>query len=96
MNNIDTKKIANLSKLNLKEQEEKELKLDLIKIISFFDKLKELKTEGIDPLYQVFTHKTFLREDKVKTDLKTADLILKNSPHPIKDRYFVLPKIKKI
>jgi aspartyl-tRNA(Asn)/glutamyl-tRNA(Gln) amidotransferase subunit C len=54
-------KLSRLSMLDFDEAEKEEIKADLVKMIGFVDKLKELDTSGIDPLLHMSGNNNMLR-----------------------------------
>jgi len=93
---IDDKRIdelAHLARLEFKDHQKEVIKNDLEKIIDFCDKLKEVDTEGVDPLIYVSQETNVLREDKVG-DMLSKEEVLKNAPSKDSD-YFKVPKVIK-
>jgi aspartyl-tRNA(Asn)/glutamyl-tRNA(Gln) amidotransferase subunit C len=74
---IDIEHIESLAALRLEGEEKERIRRDLEEIISYFEVLNEVDTEGIEPL--VFTKEVclFLRKDEVKVSLN-RQLIEKN------------------
>jgi aspartyl-tRNA(Asn)/glutamyl-tRNA(Gln) amidotransferase subunit C len=86
-------KLSRLSMLDFDEAEKEEIKADLVKMIGFVDKLKELDTSGIDPLLHMSGNNNMLREDEVKNML-TQEEALRNAPlHD--SQFFKVPKVIK-
>jgi aspartyl-tRNA(Asn)/glutamyl-tRNA(Gln) amidotransferase subunit C len=86
-------KLSRLSMLDFDEAEKEEIKADLVKMIGFVDKLKELDTSGIEPLLHMSGNNNMLREDEVKNML-TQEEALRNAP--LHDRqFFKVPKVIK-
>ncbi len=83
-------KLANLSKLEFENQEKKNIKKDLEKIVGFVDKLSELDTSNVEPLIFMTDEINVLREDEVKQEI-TREEALKNAPKKDSD-YFKVPK----
>jgi len=48
----EVKHIANLARIKISEKEEKSLKKDLSSILEYIEKLNEIDTTGVEPLYQ--------------------------------------------
>jgi aspartyl-tRNA(Asn)/glutamyl-tRNA(Gln) amidotransferase subunit C len=72
--------------------EDKEaIKADLGRIIVFCDKLREVNTEGVEPLIYMNNEQNVLREDVVKSGMNKSDA-LKNAPSADSD-YFKVPKV---
>ena len=85
------KKIASLSKINVKEEEVKKFSNELSKIITWVEKLNEVETENVIPTTNPSDIKIPFREDKVD-DGKIKEKILKNAPKK-KGGYFIVPKV---
>tara|TARA_B100001750_G_C15122904_1_gene405937 strand:+ start:134 stop:433 length:300 start_codon:yes stop_codon:yes gene_type:complete len=87
-------RLAELSKLEFSEKEKGEMVKDFKKMVEFVDKLKEVDTEGVDPLIYVNEDVTnVMREDKVENMVSREDA-LKNAPD--KDTsYIKVPKVVK-
>ena len=87
-------RLAKLSKLEFSEQEKIEMVEDFKKMVGFVDKLKEVDTEGVEPLIYINEDVTnVMREDKVEGMLSVEDA-LKNAPE--KDSsYIKVPKVLK-
>ena len=60
-------KVCVLSKLHLEAGEKSQMLEQMGRIIEHFDKLKEISTEGVEPLYTAVEMKNVWREDKVQT-----------------------------
>jgi aspartyl-tRNA(Asn)/glutamyl-tRNA(Gln) amidotransferase subunit C len=91
---IDTKtieKMAYLSRIELSQNEKENLAEEAEKILEWMDKLNELDTSEIEPLYHIHNNKNTMREDKSMNTL-SRDEALYNSP--VKDqKYFKVPKV---
>lgn len=79
-----------LSKLELSEEEKEQAKKDMTNMLNYIDKLKELDTDGVEPLSHVFPVKNVFREDTVVNG-DDRDAILANAPEK-KDGSFKVPK----
>lgn len=86
-------KLSKLSMLEFNDEERKEIKADLEKMIGFVDKLKELDTTGIEPLLHMSSSTDILRED-VPGNMVNREEALQNAPLK-DDRYFKVPKVIK-
>lgn len=84
-------KIAHLARLELDEKEVPKLLEDMSRMISFVEKLKEVDTAGVEPLTTMSHEINSLREDEVKNQLNT-DEVLKNAPDK-EGKYFRVPKV---
>jgi aspartyl-tRNA(Asn)/glutamyl-tRNA(Gln) amidotransferase subunit C len=85
--------LAHLARLEFKDEEKKAIRTDLDKIIDFCDQLKEVNTEGVEPLVYVNSETNVLREDKVQPMLDKKDA-LKNAAESDSD-YIKVPKVIK-
>ncbi len=73
------KKVCTLSRLRLLEAESAEMLDQMSRIIAHFDKLKEVSTEGVEPLYTAVEMKNVWREDEV-FQLTTPKSLMKLAP----------------
>lgn len=84
-------KLSNLAKLEFHGEERENIKADLDRILGFVEKLKEVDTEGVEPLIYMTDEYAVLREDKAKNTLSKEEA-LKNAPSRDSD-YFRVPKV---
>ena len=94
MNNISDKeldKLAHLARLSFEGDERIQIKNELVKIISFCEKLNQIDTEGIEPLIYVTPTLNNVREDVVQ-EVITKEEALKNAPKKDSD-FFRIPKV---
>lgn len=84
------KKIANLSKINLSEEEQKLFKVELNNIFEWVDELQKVNTDNVEPMLSVFNESLKLRQDK--SEQTKADDILINAPEK-KEGFFIVPKV---
>lgn len=85
--------LAHLARLEFKDSEKERIKKDLTRIIEFCDVLKEVDTEGLEPLIYLSNEKNVLRPDEVGAHLD-KEKVLKNAPLADSD-YIKVPKVKK-
>ena len=85
--------IAALAKLEFDEKSAEQMKVDLERIIGFFDKLSEIDTDGVEPLIYLSEEVSVLREDEIKAVVSQVEA-LKNAPEKDSD-YFKVPTILK-
>ena len=84
-------KLSSLSKLKFDKEETKLISEDLTKMVNFINQLKELDTNGLEPLIHVNEEINNWREDKL-AEVLDQEKALSNSPS--KDStYFKLPKV---
>lgn len=71
--------IAHLSRLHINNEKAEELALQLAKILEHFQKISNLKTEGVEPLVTPTEIENFWRDDAVEKKFST-DEMLQNAP----------------
>jgi aspartyl-tRNA(Asn)/glutamyl-tRNA(Gln) amidotransferase subunit C len=84
-------KIATLSRLTLKSNELDQFTDQLSSILQYMEKLNELETTDVEPLYSPVEQTTVLREDIVEKKFKREEL-LANAPED-DGQYFIVPRI---
>ncbi len=82
--------IGILAKLELSSEEKEQAKRDMEEMLTFFDRMKELDTDGVEPLSHIFPVQNVFREDVVKSGDGSEDT-LQNAPAK-QDNLFVVPK----
>ena len=83
--------LAHLSRLHFNEEEKKEIREDLQRMISFVDKLNELNTDGLEPVLHMSSEVNRLRTDEVKGSV-TAEQALSNAADSY-GHFFTVPKV---
>ena len=84
-------KLAHLARLQFNEEEKKEIRTDLQKMIIFVEKLDELNLDGVEPLLHMSDEVNVLRSDVVEGSVSRVDA-LKNAPvHD--EQFFKVPKV---
>lgn len=92
MSSIDLKHIARLARLHLSDEEIKHLETQVSQILSFVEKLGQVKgLEGVEPTSHPFAVSNVFRDDKPQESLSIEEF-LKHSPQA-KGRFFQVPKI---
>ncbi len=71
---IDIEKYEKLAALNLSGEEKIRISKDLEKIINYFEMLKEVNTDEIEPYVYTKGAKLFLRRDELGKTLSKKDL----------------------
>lgn len=87
------KHLANLSRLELSEADQIQMKSDFEKILGFVARLDKIDTSGVDPLVYMSKERNVLREDKVGNQV-SQKAALKNAPAKDSD-YIRVPKVIK-
>lgn len=84
-------KIAHLSRLEFEEKDVEKMMQDMTEIVDWVEKLKEVNTDGVEPLTTMSHEVNALREDEVKEHLSHERALL---PAPKKDAdFFRVPKV---
>ena len=85
------RKISNLAKISIADQEVEKLESEISSIIRWVEALNEVDTDNIDPMSNSLTGVLRMREDLV-TDGNKVSNILSNSPVD-DENFFVVPKV---
>lgn len=92
----EIKHIAQLARIKLTEKEEEKFKKELSPILDYVNKLKEIDTTKVEPLYQTTGIINALRIDKYRKDFKMSEelneKLIGQAPHR-QDRFV---KVKSI
>ena len=80
--------VADLARLELREDEKDELTKNLMDIIAFADQLSQIDTEGIPPMDHILPIQNVFRRDVVSPSYNPESL-LKSAPKAINNCYFV-------
>lgn len=83
--------IATLARLEISPQQAAELGAQMDDILGYMDKLNELDTASVEPMYTPVEQPGFLREDEVAKEFDRSD-ILRNAPES-DGEYFIVPRI---
>jgi len=95
MSTITTEEVrllAQLSNIQLSDEEVDSLKEDIPNILGYVDMLGELDTEGIEPTYQVNSLENVFREDVVDQGSVTRENLLSIAPESLENQVKV-PKV---
>ncbi|MDB4680150.1 MAG: Asp-tRNA(Asn)/Glu-tRNA(Gln) amidotransferase subunit GatC [Planctomycetaceae bacterium] len=87
----DIRKVAELARLNLSEQEVSELRPQLSKLIDYVAVLEEVDTDGVEPMVHAIEQTNVFREDIRCAPLPREDA-LANAPKT-DGKYFLVPQI---
>lgn len=85
--------LAHLARLQFSETEKKSIQIDLQRMVAFVEKLKEVDTEGVEPLLYMGDTLNVLREDEVLGSVTRSEA-LRNAPLP-DDAFFKVPTVIK-
>jgi len=89
--NQTVENLAKLSKLSFEGDAKEQMRKDLENILEMCENLKEVDTEGIEPLIYMTNSHTVLRDDTVMQEI-THEEALKNAPKKDSD-FFRVPKV---
>ena len=85
--------LANLARLHFNDEEKKEIRSDLARMIAFIDKLIELDTENVKPVLHMSDGTNVFREDEVQGSVNREEG-LRNAPET-DGVFFKVPKVIK-
>jgi aspartyl-tRNA(Asn)/glutamyl-tRNA(Gln) amidotransferase subunit C len=88
---IQVRKVAKLSRLELTDQEVQEFTGQLGAILEYVEKMNELDTENVEPLAHCLPISNVFRQDSIKESLGT-EKALANAPQR-DEAFFKVPKI---
>jgi aspartyl-tRNA(Asn)/glutamyl-tRNA(Gln) amidotransferase subunit C len=91
INRATLDKIAHLARLEFDEREAEQMMRDMTEIVTWVEKLKEVNTEGVEPLTSMSHEVNAFRDDKVSTHLSHERAISQAPKHD--DTYFRVPKV---
>lgn len=83
--------LAKLSKLSFDDESKEVMRKDLENILEMCEKLKEVNTDGVEPLIYMTNSQTVLRDDVVEQEISHEEA-LKNAPKKDSD-FFRVPKV---
>lgn len=84
-------KVADLARIEIKENEVDALTKEMNKILTFMEKLNELDTDGVKPLVYMNEEANVWREDVAKNEISVADGLKNAALH--NESFFLVPKI---
>jgi aspartyl-tRNA(Asn)/glutamyl-tRNA(Gln) amidotransferase subunit C len=87
----DVEHVAELARLELTAAEKEQFVTQLNHILTYFEKLNELDTTGIEPTSHVLPMSNVLREDEVRPSLE-REMVLQNAPEE-SHFFFKVPRI---
>ncbi len=88
----EIKKLANLSRIKLGDEEAESLRGELEKILGYVDQLSDVDTKGVEPTSQVTGLVNQMRPDKEEDYGTTHGDLLKSAPDQ-KDGYIKVRKV---
>jgi aspartyl-tRNA(Asn)/glutamyl-tRNA(Gln) amidotransferase subunit C len=89
----DAARIAALARLDLSRDKLELFAGQFNDILGYMDKLNQVDTQGVEPMYSPADHATVFREDTARGDAGPArEDVLANAPES-DGRFFLVPKI---
>lgn len=88
----DVRYLAQLSNLQLTDDEIDSLRIDIGNILNYVDQLAELDTTGVEPTYQVTGLENVWRDDKVTDSGVLREALLALAPET-QDNQIKVPKV---
>ena len=85
------RKIANLARLHLDDDEMERMTRDMNDILAYVEKLSEVDTENVSPLSWLEGKETPMQADEVKK-FDNIDQALNNSPRS-EGHFFIVPRV---
>ena len=86
------KRLANLSRLRIPEENLDEMVGEITKIIGWVEQLQDVNTEGVALMNSVVEDMKLPEREDVITDGNIRDQVLANAPEQM-DGYFLVPKV---
>jgi aspartyl-tRNA(Asn)/glutamyl-tRNA(Gln) amidotransferase subunit C len=91
INRATLDKIAHLARLEFNEAEAESMMQDMTEIVTWIEKLREVNTDGVEPLTSMSQEVNALRED-ISSDTLSQQQALSQAPHH-DGTYFRVPKV---
>jgi aspartyl-tRNA(Asn)/glutamyl-tRNA(Gln) amidotransferase subunit C len=88
---IDVKYVAHLARLSLTPDEERKIGAQLVNILDYIEKLKEVDVSGVEPTAHAFPLVNVTRADEIRPSLSNEDA-MRNAPAQA-NGLFIVPKI---
>ena len=87
----DVEYVAELARLEFKEEEKDNFVNDLNKILNYMEKLDELDTDDVDIVVNPYYIENKYREDNVEKSMELKEVI-DNAPESLEE-YVIVPKV---
>ncbi len=88
---MDIKYVAHLARLTLTPEEERTMGAQIVNVLGYIEKLKEVDVSGVEPTAHAFPLVNVVRSDEARPSL-TQDEALRNAPAQA-NGLFLVPKI---
>lgn len=83
--------IAHEARLDPRGEEIEKLSLQLGRILSYIEKINEVRTDDVPPTFHILELQNVMREDEIKSSLNLEE-VLSNAPS-VEGDYFRVPKV---
>ncbi len=87
----EVKKVANLARLEITSEEEASLATQLSSILDYFEQIKELDTDNVEPMTRAINVSNITRKDEQISNSERENIL--NSAPEREDDFFRVPKI---
>lgn len=87
----DVEYVAELARLEFKEEEKDNFVNDLNKILNYMEKLDELNTDDVDIVVNPYYIENKYREDNIEKSMELKEVI-DNAPESLEE-YVIVPKV---
>ncbi|APH14869.1 aspartyl/glutamyl-tRNA(Asn/Gln) amidotransferase, C subunit [Clostridium sporogenes] len=87
----DVEYVAELARLEFKEEEKDNFINDLNKILNYMEKLDELNTDDVDIVVNPYYIENKYREDNIEKSMELKEVI-DNAPESLEE-YVIVPKV---
>ena len=89
---INIKYIAELSRLELSDEQSAKLQQEMERIVGYIDELKELNVDGVEPTAHAAPLSNVWREDEA-AESYSRKVMLENAPGVINENLIKLPRV---
>ena len=89
---IDVKKVAELARLHITPEEEKQYQTQLSAIFKYFEEVAQIQTENVEPLVTPSDIEQVWRADEAKTEITTEEALM-NAPEKSGQLFRVPPVV---
>lgn len=87
----EVRHVAHLARLQLTEEQLRQMTGQLDTILSYVDKLSELDTEGVEPTTHALAASNAFREDRVAPSIPRQEALANAPQH--NDESFIVPRV---
>jgi aspartyl-tRNA(Asn)/glutamyl-tRNA(Gln) amidotransferase subunit C len=88
---LDVKYVAHLARLSLTPEEEAQFGAQLVHVLDYMEKLKQVNVDGVEPTAHAFPMVNVTRKDEVRPSLSNEEA-LQNAPAQA-NGLFIVPRI---